>query len=128
MHAGGSGVRLNDGPDIKLHVFILVGWGRSFFVCFKYNSFKGFCTLEGAIDFTRKEDIDIVEEGDVLLRKPLSIVMPNHVSSDMTSNNKYGERCDTSCDVNDNGGVQENHPNNISERIPKAGNQTNQVA
>ena len=27
--AGGSGVRLNDGPDIKL--FILVGWGRSFF-------------------------------------------------------------------------------------------------
>ena len=25
---GGSGVRLNDGPDIKL--FILVGWGRSF--------------------------------------------------------------------------------------------------
>ena len=31
IHAGGSGVRLNDGPDIKL--FILVGWGRSFFVC-----------------------------------------------------------------------------------------------
>ena len=31
MHAGGSGVKLNDGPDIKL--FILVGWGRSFFVC-----------------------------------------------------------------------------------------------
>ena len=31
MFAGGSGVRLNDGPDIKL--FILVGWGRSFFVC-----------------------------------------------------------------------------------------------
>ena len=28
---GGSGVRLNDGPDIKL--FILVGFGRSFFVC-----------------------------------------------------------------------------------------------
>ena len=28
MHAGGSGVRLNDGPDIKL--FILVGWGLSF--------------------------------------------------------------------------------------------------
>ena len=28
MHAGGSGVRLYDGPDIKL--FILVGWGRSF--------------------------------------------------------------------------------------------------
>ena len=27
----GSGVRLNDGPDIKL--FILVGLGRSFFVC-----------------------------------------------------------------------------------------------
>ena len=27
----GSGVRLNDGPDIKL--FILVGWARSFFVC-----------------------------------------------------------------------------------------------
>ena len=31
MHAGGSGVRLNDGHDIKL--FILVGFGRSFFVC-----------------------------------------------------------------------------------------------
>ena len=29
--AGGSGVRLNDGPDIKL--LILVGLGRSFFVC-----------------------------------------------------------------------------------------------
>ena len=29
--AGESGFRLNDGPDIKL--FILVGWGRSFFVC-----------------------------------------------------------------------------------------------
>ena len=28
---GGSGVRLDDGPDIKL--FILVGLGRSFFVC-----------------------------------------------------------------------------------------------
>ena len=28
---GGSGVRLSDGPDIKL--FILVGLGRSFFVC-----------------------------------------------------------------------------------------------
>ena len=28
---GGSGVRLNDGRDIKL--FILVGWRRSFFVC-----------------------------------------------------------------------------------------------
>ena len=27
-HAGGSGVRLYDGPDLKL--FILVGWGRSF--------------------------------------------------------------------------------------------------
>ena len=27
----GSGVRLNDGPDIKL--FILVGFGRSIFVC-----------------------------------------------------------------------------------------------
>ena len=29
--AGGSGVRLNDGPYINL--FILVGLGRSFFVC-----------------------------------------------------------------------------------------------
>ena len=28
MHAGGSGVRLHDGPDLKL--FILVGWDRSF--------------------------------------------------------------------------------------------------
>ena len=31
VSCGGSGVRLNDGPDIKL--FILVGLGRSFFVC-----------------------------------------------------------------------------------------------
>ena len=28
MHTGGSGVRLHDGPDLKL--FILVGWDRSF--------------------------------------------------------------------------------------------------
>ena len=28
LHVRGSGVRLCDGPDIKL--FILVGWGRSF--------------------------------------------------------------------------------------------------
>ena len=28
LHAGGSGVRLHDGPDLKL--FILVGWDRSF--------------------------------------------------------------------------------------------------
>ena len=28
FHAGGSGVRLHDGPDLKL--FILVGWDRSF--------------------------------------------------------------------------------------------------
>ena len=28
VHAGGPGVRLYDGPDIKL--IILVGWGRSF--------------------------------------------------------------------------------------------------
>ena len=27
-HAGGSGARLHDGPDLKL--FILVGWDRSF--------------------------------------------------------------------------------------------------
>ena len=31
IHAGGSGVRLSDGPDIKL--FILVCWDRSFYVC-----------------------------------------------------------------------------------------------
>ena len=30
-HFGGSDVRLNDGPDIKQ--FILIGWGRNFFVC-----------------------------------------------------------------------------------------------
>ena len=28
LHAGGSGVGLHDGPDLKL--FILVGWDRSF--------------------------------------------------------------------------------------------------
>ena len=27
----GSGVRLYDGPDLKL--FVLLGWGRSFYVC-----------------------------------------------------------------------------------------------
>ena len=59
---------------------------------FKHNSFKGFATLEGAIDFMRKagiatEDIEVVEEeGDVLLRKPLNVVMPNYVSDDSTSN------------------------------------------
>ena len=29
LHSGGSGVRLYDGPNLK--VFILVGWDRSFF-------------------------------------------------------------------------------------------------
>ena len=31
MHAGGSGVRRYDGPDLKL--LFLVGWDRSLFVC-----------------------------------------------------------------------------------------------
>ena len=31
LHADGSGVRLYDGPDLKL--FILVGYDRSSFVC-----------------------------------------------------------------------------------------------
>ena len=31
LHACGSGVRLYDATDLKL--FILVGWGQSFFVC-----------------------------------------------------------------------------------------------
>ena len=46
LHAGGSGVRLNDGPDIKL--FILVGLGRSFFVCCLANrgSTVGFLLLQ----------------------------------------------------------------------------------
>ena len=46
MHAGGSGVRLNDGPDIKL--FILVGLGRSFFVCYLAHrgSTVGFLLLQ----------------------------------------------------------------------------------
>ena len=43
---GGSGARLNDGPDIKL--FILVGWGRSFFVrCLAHRgSTVGFLLLQ----------------------------------------------------------------------------------
>ena len=32
----GSGVRFNDGPDIKL--FILVGWGRSFFLSVAWST------------------------------------------------------------------------------------------
>ena len=56
----------------------------------KHNNFKGFSTLEGAIDFMRKagiptEEIDVVEEGDVLLRKPLNAVMSHHVNNGMTS-------------------------------------------
>ena len=33
MHARGSGVRLYDGPDLKLYVFILAGWDWVSFVC-----------------------------------------------------------------------------------------------
>ena len=41
-----SGVRLNDGPDIKL--FILIGWGWSFFVCYLAHrgSTVGFLLLQ----------------------------------------------------------------------------------
>ena len=39
LHAGESGVRRNDGPDIKL--FILVGWGRSFFVFVRCLAHRG---------------------------------------------------------------------------------------
>ena len=43
---GGSGVRLSDGPDIKL--FILVGWDRSFFAfCLAHRgSTVGFLLLQ----------------------------------------------------------------------------------
>ena len=46
MHAGRSGVRLSDGPDINL--FILVGLGRSIFVCCLANrgSTVGFLLLQ----------------------------------------------------------------------------------
>ena len=131
---------------------------------FKHNSFKGFATLEGAIDFMRKagiamEDIKVVEEeGDVLLRKPLNIVMPNYVCDDSTSNKNGGEKTDRICCVNAYGGIPDaetgtvsidgsckgngieqavsgfgiywgpNHPNNISKRISNTGNQSYQVA
>ena len=47
------GVRLNDGPDIKL--FILVGWGRSFFVCClaHRDSTVGFLLLQCSSDVVR---------------------------------------------------------------------------
>ena len=56
LYSGGSGVRHNDGPDIKL--FILVGWGRSFFVCcFAHRgSTAGFLLLQcssGVVDTPR---------------------------------------------------------------------------
>ena len=131
---------------------------------FKHNSFKGFCTMEGAIDFMRKagiamDDIDVVEEeGDILLKKPLSAVMPNYVGDVAASNKNGAEKSATSCDVNDNEGMKNakigtvsidgsckgngtghavsgfgiywgpNHPYNTSERISKTENQSNQVA
>ena len=131
---------------------------------FKHNSFKGFYTMEGAIDFMRKagiavDDIDVVEEeGDVLLRKPLSAVMPKYVTDVATSNENGAEKSDKNCDANDNVGTNEaeigtvsidgsckgngtghavsgfgiywgpNHPYNISERIPRTEGQSNQVA
>ena len=131
---------------------------------FKHNSFKGFCTMEGAIDFMRKagiaiDDIDVVEEeGDVLLRKPLSAVMQNYVSDVAASNKNGAEESAANCDAKDNiesqgteiGTVSidgsckgngtghaisgfgiywgPNHPYNISERISKTENQSNQVA
>ena len=74
---------------------------------FKHNSFKGFSTLEGAIDFMRKagiptEEIDVVEEeGDVLLRKPLSAVMSHHVNNGMTSTTSCAKKGDAVCDASD---------------------------
>ena len=49
----GSGVRLNDVPDIKL--FILVGLGRSFFVCClaRRGSTVGFLLLQCSSDVVR---------------------------------------------------------------------------
>ena len=53
LHAGGSGVRLSDGPDIKL--FILVGCGRSFSVCCLAHrgSTVGFLLLQCSSGFVR---------------------------------------------------------------------------
>ena len=45
------------------------------------------------------------EEGDCLLRKPLSAAMPNYVSEVAASNKNGAEKSDTSCDVNDNEGM-----------------------
>ena len=50
------GVRLNDGPDIKL--FIEVGWGRSFFVCClaRRSSIVGFPLLQCSSGVLRHPD------------------------------------------------------------------------
>lgn len=145
---------------------------------FKHNSFKGFPTLESAVNFMMKAGIDMrniqyVEgEGEVVLRKPLSEKFPNfknnspvpdtnvntvsgiglrdeNESSNETneSSNKTGHlgtdasdikviSIDGSCKGNGTdravGGFGiywgENHPYNVSEKVPKSGNQTNQVA
>ena len=74
---------------------------------FKHNNSKGFSTLEGAIDFVRKagiptEEMDVVEEeGDVLLRKPLSAVMSHRIKNGMTSTISCAKKGDAVCDASD---------------------------
>lgn len=138
---------------------------------FKHNSFKGFPTLESAVNFMRKAGIDMrniqfVEgEGEVVLRKPLSEKFPNfRYNSPVPDTNINTVNGADSTDVNESsnetvhpesdtkdikvisidgscrgngtdhavGGFGiywgENHPYNVSEKVPKSGNQTNQVA
>ena len=142
---------------------------------FKHNSFKGFPTLEGAVNFMRRAgtdmgDIDFVEgEGEIVLRKPLMDKFTNfkynELASDTSDNDvtvsdkkdgcrkeddphiKATDRETDNSDINTisidgscrgNGthhavggfGIYlgENHPYNVSEKVPKSGNQTNQVA
>ena len=51
LHAGGSGVRLHDGPDLKL--FILVGWDRSFRLLLGPPGLICNCLSSFASDFQR---------------------------------------------------------------------------
>ena len=56
--ASGSGVRLYDCPDIKL--FMLVGWGRSLYVCclVHLGSTGVFLLLRASVSFSAPRDLD----------------------------------------------------------------------
>ena len=72
---------------------------------FKHNSFKGFSTLEGVINVMKKagiptEEIGVVEEeGEVFLRKPLSVVMMQQVKNGVK--HTLHQKGDAVCDARD---------------------------